>query len=197
VTYQQLWDQLTALPPGPIHHDLLFWEIKKCFEKELGVHTPAPPSMTSTDPNLESRFQSATKYIKNWMKPVDSSEPYVINEVLEHPAEVIISFDLRWPLPHQLNVTKNFLESQAGHLTSLGVSLDKDHRMHPDYFPNYLRLLDAEAIGASLKTMAEIIYKVIDEYPDHGGEQNARDGLNRARWLRDKGYRFLLMATQA
>jgi hypothetical protein len=68
--------------------------------------------------------------------------------------------------------------------------------MKPKHFRDYLRLLDAEATGQTPEKMAEVIYEVFEEYPEHAGKQQVSDNLKRARWLRDEGYRFLAMNPQ-
>jgi len=41
------------------------------------------------------------------------------------------------------------------------------------------------------KKMSELIYGLVDEYPDNSAQQKVLDSLKRARWFRDKGYRFI------
>ncbi len=196
--YQQLWEKSAALPgPDGFIYKESFAKteerlgIKERFEKEFGVDTPAPPSMASADPTFEWRPRFVTQHVKHWMKPVGWPEEfYTIEESLQDPAEVIIHFDLHWPLRRQLDPAERFLKAKAAELTGLGILEDTDRRMKPQHFQDYLRLLDAEATGASQKEMAKVIYNIVDKYPDHAGEQKARDGLERAKWLRDKGYRF-------
>ncbi len=133
------------------------------------------------------------------MKPADwpdDVDPYVVEELLQDPSEVIIKFDLRWSLQSQLTAARAFLKAQMQNLKSLKILEETNHRMKPEFFRNYLRLLDAEAAGQSPDKMAEIIYEAFDEYPDHAGKQKVSDNLKRARWLRDKGYRFMAMTPQ-
>src|SRR6266567_2890456 len=202
--YQQLWAKLEALP-GPV--GFIYYEnftkmekrlqIQQRFEKKFGVHNPAPPSMASTDPTFEWRPRFVTRHVKYWMKPVDWPEEfYVIDEALRDPAEAMISFNLHLPLRSQLDGVEKLLKDRVAHLTSLGVLKGRDRRMKPQHFQGYLRLLDAEATDASQKEMAKVIYNIVDKYPDHAGEQKARDGLERAKWLRDKGYQFIAVQTQ-
>jgi hypothetical protein len=196
--YQQLYSQIATLPPGFIRHDDSAWKIGERLENDFGVLIAAPPSMTSADPNFEERPKFVT-HGRRWMKPPDWPEdagPYVVDEALQDPTEVLMQFDLRWSLHSQLISAKAFLKAQTQNLKSLKKLEGTNHRMKPKYFTDYLRLLDAEATGQTPEKMAEVIYKILEEYPDHAGKQKVSDSLKRARWLRDKGYRFIAMTPQ-
>jgi hypothetical protein len=61
----------------------------------------------------------------------------------------------------------------------------------------YLRLLDAEAAGADWREVAAIVLGVrSDADPDHAEAMHSSH-LQRARWLRDAGYRDLLASGRA
>ena len=166
--------------------------------KEFGLLLRAPPSMPSTDPRFgDRRPRFLTEHVTHWMRPVNwpSEEfgPFEIHEVLEDPAEVVISVNLRWSLRRQVDAAERLLKAEKKHLTSLGILKASDRRMKPEHFQSYLRLLDAEAKKASPKEMAEVIFGIIDKYPDHKGQQRVHDGLKSAKFLRDRGYMFLAM----
>ncbi len=200
--YQQLWEESAALPKsvGFIYHESFSnlekrLEITERFEKEFGVRAPAPPSMASTDPDFEWRPMFIDQHIKHRMKPVgwpEDEEPYLIDEVLHDPAEVVIWFNLRWPLAHQVEAAEKLLEGQENSLLAREIIDDNNHKMKSQHFQDYLRISDAAAMGAAPKEIAETIFGFADEYPDHKGQQRVSHALKRAKWLRDAGFRFLI-----
>jgi len=199
--YQKLW-QLEALPNNKKNlSGLQLMEhsenIMKRLEWDFGLRTGASPSMKSSAPDFEKRLLFVT-HGKRWAKPVDwpdDVDPYVVNELLEDPSEVILQFDVRWPLKSQIVAAETFLKEHVEQLKEKNKLDPTNHRMIPKYFREYLRLLDAEAAGEEPKKMSKVIYNIIDEYPDHKGQQKVFDSLKRARWLRDKGYRFIAIQT--
>jgi hypothetical protein len=197
--YQQLYSELATLPPSIPRRDDSVYKISERLEKEFGVLIPASPSMTSSDPLFDRQPQFIT-HGRRWMKPPDwpeDADPYVVDETCQSLTEVLIEFDLRWSLQSQLISAKAFLNAYTEKLESLGILEKPTHRMKPEHFQNYLRLLDADVTGHTLEKMAKIIFGVAKKYPDNAGVQKAHDGLKRARWLRDKGYRYIAMAPQA
>jgi Family of unknown function (DUF6499) len=196
--YQKVWEQIEALPPGPIQHDLSLADILERLEIDFGLRSPAPPSMGSADPNFKTRPQFVT-HGKIWFKPVgwpSEAGPYVVNELLDD-TEVLFQVDLRLPLERQMCVAKTFLKTQKQHLQSLKIIDAKDRRISSQGYRDFLRLLDAEAAGQTLKKMAQAIYGIVDKYPVHTGQQQASENLQRAKWFRDKGYRYIAMSIQA
>jgi hypothetical protein len=195
--YQKMSEQIEALPPGPIHRDFSLESINERLERDFGLRIPAPPSMGSYDPDFKRRPLFVT-HGRTWIRPVgwpDNATPYVVNELLCDPAEALVWVDLRWPFDRQLQAAKMFLRTKKQQLQKIG-KLGKDRRLNTPPFLELLRLLDAEASDASNKTMAEIIYGIADEFPDHTGQQRVSEGLKRAKFLRDKGFRYLAMIIQ-
>ena len=132
--------------------------------------------------------------IKHEMRPVDwpeDGELYLIDDVLDDPAEVVIWFNLRWPLARQIEAAKEFLKDRESTLLAKKI-IESNRKMKPQLFHDHLRILDGSAVGATPKQMAETIYGIVDEYPDHKGQQKVSASLKRAKWLRDAGFRFLI-----
>jgi hypothetical protein len=100
-------------------------------------------------------------------------------------------FDLSLPLREQLTWVGQILDHEQRKLIKRGKVFPREHRVREPNYPLYLRLLDAEASGAKVREMADILI------PDHeGGREaavkNVRDGLKAAKQLRDGGYLQLL-----
>ena len=198
--YQKLWNEFASLPAGPIYHDFSVEEIRERFEKDFGVRIPASPSLNTSSPDFQ-RLPLFTSRCKTWIKPVDwpdDADPYIVDAGVLDSGEAVIQFDLRWPLTAQLQAAKTFLQEQVQHLLEVGALDAPNKRMNePKDFRDYLRLLDAESVAAPHKEMSEVIDSIVDEYPDHKGQQKVSHNLQRAEWYRDKGYRFLAMSFHA
>jgi hypothetical protein len=175
-------------------------EIGERLENDFGVLIPAPPSLNTSSSDFQWRPRFTSR-CKTWIKPVDwpdDADPYIVDAGVLDIGEAVVQFDLRWPLTAQLEAAKTFLQEQVQHLQELGALDAPNERMNdPEDFRYYLRLLDAESAAVPHKEMSEVIYKVVDEYPDHKGQQKVSHNLKRAGWYRDKGYRFLAMTIQA
>jgi hypothetical protein len=63
------------------------------------------------------------------------------------------------------------------------------------HFALYLRLLDASEAGANPKEMSRLILGR-DPDTDPEGMNSLNSHLSRARWMCEKGYRFLLASPQ-
>src|SRR6266571_261554 len=74
--YQQLWEKYAALP-GPIyegHSAQAHLDIREHFEREFGVSQPAPPSMTTADPDFKWLPKFITQNPRYWILPIDWAE---------------------------------------------------------------------------------------------------------------------------
>lgn len=60
------------------------------------------------------------------------------------------------------------------------------------HFGVYLRLLDADADGATLDEMAQIILGIDPAKEPDRAQRIVKDHLRRARWMTEHGYRWLL-----
>jgi len=89
--------------------------------------------------------------------------------------EIVIWFNRRWPLAPQLENARKRLQSYA---RSIG-----QRRMRVDHFANYLRILDGAYAGATVRQIADVIYR------DHEhNQQRVRYELAVAKRLRDHDY---------
>lgn len=195
--YQKMWKQVEALPPGPIHHDFSLEDINERLKRDFGLRSPAPPSMGSSEPDFNSRLQFVT-HGGIWIKPLGwpDNDPYIVEELLCDATEALVRIDLRWPLEQQIRAAKRFLKSKKQDLQKHGI-LEKDRRLKSQKFLELIRLLDADALDQSNKTMAKIIYGIADEFPDHTGQQRVSESLQRAKWFRDKGFKYIILSIQA
>ena len=106
--------------------------------------------------------------------------------------EVLVWFNLEWPLEPQLKRTEKFLRQEKSYsLKNKGLRTVKT-RMRVENYPRYLRLLDGETVSASTRKLAtEIFPKETNDYPDYRGNAKVRDSLRPAKKLRDSDYRML------
>jgi hypothetical protein len=112
---------------------------------------------------------------------------------LEHPAEVIVKFDLRSQIKSQLNYVAKLLKAEVKRLADAEV-VNGEPRARVDKFRNYLRVLDAKLSGTTNKTIAVEILG-IDNPNNPNNPESQKDtadfAFNSAKRLRDGGYRFL------
>ena len=65
-----------------------------------------------------------------------------------------------------------------------------------DHFITYLRLLDAEAEGADWREVARIVLRRDSDAEPDRARQCWEAHLERARWMTEHGYRYLLDAAR-
>jgi len=192
--YQQLWEEYAVLPPGPIysgHSANALMDIIERFKQDFGLWKPAPPAMTTADPEFKWRPKFINQKPRHWGLPVNSSDDddgFEMPEIdLEDPAEVVVKFDLRSQINPQLSYVAKLLKKEVKRLTDAGV-LSGEPRARFAKYANYLRVLDAKLSGVSNKTIgAEILGVKNLEYQ----KENADFAFKSAQRLRDGGYRFL------
>lgn len=121
---------------------------------------------------------------------------------IDRPQEVIIKIDLDYPLDLQLDQLKKSIEKLAKFSSwdkmTGGAPLPKnkkDYRkrgLPKKHYIEYVRLLDALAVGEKFKYIAEIIYPDVDNsYPDYLASKRAEKAIARAKELMKSEYRFL------
>ena len=84
-----------------------------------------------------------------------------------HNGQVLVWFDLNWPIQRQLENAKQLLYAKAPEA--------EKRRIRFAQFRNYLRLLDAKCSGATVGEMADKIYP-----RQEGNQQKVRDQLKAA-----------------
>jgi hypothetical protein len=149
---------------------------KLCAEFGLTSMLPPPPEDQKSPPGLDSDVISVAR------------EGYSAA-----PTERAIVFDLSRPLPRQIERATIFLEGALEHLRRRGrVVKGAAARNRRGLWPQYLRLLDGDASGASIADMASVVFSAVaNEHPDYRSARLVRDGLAAARRMRDGGYRFI------
>lgn len=105
------------------------------------------------------------------------------------PHEILVSLDLRLSLNSQLEKLRSFYASTRQHATKSGRVEGVEVRSRTEHWPLYLRLLDADASGATPKQIKAALYSNLGA---------ARSSLHKdrraAEYLRDEGYRFIYRA---
>jgi hypothetical protein len=112
----------------------------------------------------------------------------------EEQAAVI--FDLSQPLDPQLKAVGVSLRKYQEHYIEKREITKTVTRHHVNNWVRYLRALDAQATGASLDAIAEVLLpQHSNTYPEYMGRKRAVDTLQQARTLVDGGYRKILLPT--
>lgn len=136
--------------------------------------------------------------------PLTSVLPTPLHHAMERPRihEVVMKFDLRYPIDRQIEYAKGYLMQQVGFL-------DRVHQArrapipkftakgpHKRKLPEYLRALDAAAAGATVRAVAETLYPhLARELTRDPGITRAENALARGRELADSGYLDLMTWT--
>ncbi len=175
--YQQLWEKHAALTPSGWGWDLM--DVYGRFRSEFGVSS-----------------QFVAQNPRYWILPWPDDEG-IGNDLdgadLDHPAEVLVKFDLRLQLLPQLNSTKATLKKEAKRLAKAGV-LGGQPRARFEKYQIYLRVLDAKASSASPKEIAKEILGITNEailQDTQYVKEKVDEVFEPAERLRDGGYRFL------
>lgn len=136
------------------------------------------------DPGWSSGLQSGPSELEVFLP---APYQYFVSASEPQPHLVPMTFDLTRPLAPQLEQAKRVFETAFRHYISkhaksdaskLGGRATKHHRTN---WHRYLRLLDAEAAGASLSLMSEVI---LSQTHTRADPQTAANMLNQARALR-------------
>lgn len=135
------------------------------------------------------------------LPPIASPPPRPIHHAMERPRihEVVLKFDLRYPIDRQIEYAKAYLMGQAEHLqrvhefrgsTPLKFSAKGPHKRK---LPEYLRALDASLEGATVREVAETLYpRLARELTRDAGMVRAEEAISRGQELSDSGYRDLM-----
>jgi hypothetical protein len=123
-------------------------------------------------------FVRAVGFAEDFCEPEVASFQFLF----ENENEMFLSFDLRQPTKILLNEAKKILDEYKKDLKNK----EKGRRKRKDVYPTYLRLLDAEDAGATIKEMGEVIFPDLpNQHPDYNRNQRVHDSLAKARQLRD------------
>jgi hypothetical protein len=185
--YQQLWEKYSVSG----HADRL-WDIRPVFRTEFGVSSPAPPAMPFTHPDFEWRPRFTTQKPRYWIMPEEDdggNGPDLADVDIDHPAEVLVKFDLRCQIDAQLIAVDTILNKELKRLKNTRV-LIAEPRARFDRYQKYLRVLDAKLSGATNKTIAVEILGIKNDDSENQ-KDTAHYAFEAAKRLRDKDYRFL------
>jgi len=106
--------------------------------------------------------------------------------------EFAIRFDLEYPLAPQLAAAKQLLLEERKRLAAQNQIRPVTNRQRARLYQTYLRVLDAEASGATVEEIRQTLFpNHRNIYPERSGEQAVRDALEAATKLRDGDYRNL------
>ena len=142
-----------------------------------GLNHPFNPSMT---PRAGEPFPV-------WRKELLGERVFLLNRghaaetIARAPDEVVFfGLDLRLRLTPQIDFLKQVFEDER---EQLGLRPKRITKAHRKTFPNYLRALDADALGIPPKETARALW------PNHSdSKRQHRDTLRRAKQLCDAGY---------
>ncbi len=144
-------------------------------------HVPLPPHCCLMDEAYESARGP-------W--PIDTDEERAAVRAM--PGEIIdMAFDVHAPLERQLRIAYAWLLEARAASARLDPSPERagGRKIQRNKLPLYLRLLDAEAAGASPAEMAAVFYPAeSNSYPNRGTEKKLRYQRAVARALRDADY---------
>src|SRR5262249_17861661 len=105
--------------------------------------------------------------------------------------QMVVRFDLTWPLMPQLDNAKKIVTEAARRAKKSPKLL----RRRAGHYPNYFRLLDAKTCGARDQQLLKVFYSGRSStYPDYNAKQTLRDDLKAAERLRDHDF-WLIAAT--
>lgn len=143
------------------------------FVSQFGI-TSIPP-----DPSeKKAELQFAAQFIRYRPGGMRKVSP----DLQDH--EVLVWFNLQWPIEAQLNSARQVLEQQIKAKNLAGAPFR--FRYRPEKYANYLRVLDAKATNMSDEAIASVIYPNLpDSHPEHAGSHRVRDDLAAAKRLRD------------
>jgi hypothetical protein len=199
--YQRMWSTLIAPNYNPVHVDRSLERVNSrisdrvrrylkdymghyplhVFQQRFGIVTvPLNPA----EPKPKIHF--AAQYVRYSRKPLN--RPGSISTTPQDD-EVLIWFDLKWPIEAQLKKSKALLTKQIKERPLSGVPFK--FRYRPDQYPKYLRLLDAKESSASDRIVAAALYPHLpNKYPDYAGDHQVGDDRAVAEQLRDSPYRI-------
>ncbi|MCH7793910.1 MAG: hypothetical protein IH900_02035 [Proteobacteria bacterium] len=111
--------------------------------------------------------------------------------------EAWVSFNLEWPINIQIKRVRQWLDKYQSYLKKDCGLQPIQTRNQIKKFPYYIRLLDAKASDADVKTMAAcLLPEQENEHPEFRADKNIRQALSSAKRLRDRDYRFIALKTR-
>ncbi len=155
--------------------------------EKYGLQVWLPPPQYSYE-ELGMKLRFCSPYLDHLMPLVKESK---MESMIPELGEAVIKFNLAYPIKTQLERAKRILEGGASFLDKEG-ELDRiKRRYHVRKFQTYLRVLDGECSGATVRDMAEVICPGKNSYPDYLGDKDISNALKAAKKIRDQDYVYL------
>jgi hypothetical protein len=181
-SYQAKWNEVV----GPLKKGQpVDCVTRALFRQEFGIIFPKNPASKTIIPLLlQYSLRTAS---------VDDFDGTTGSIPIAGYYDFAVVFDLSLDIDTQIKVARKELENKRRWLVGEGMlSVEPGTRKAPDLWPDYLRLLDAEASGASHHEMAKMLYpKVPDEYPDFKARKQVQNRLEAAHKMCNEGYRMV------
>lgn len=113
---------------------------------------------------------------------------------IRRPANFLnLEFDVLLPIEPQLKRAAAQLKGRLGALVKGGEAEPVRFRNRLERYPNYLRMLDAKAAGATPGDMARVFFPGIEaQY----GTKRCANGLKAAETMRDRDWRLIFLSEQ-
>jgi hypothetical protein len=106
--------------------------------------------------------------------------------------EMVLWFNLTWPLKEQLANAKKLLEKQTKENKNVAAAA---FRVRAEHYPLYLRVLDAKTAGIADAAIVKALYPTrSNKYPNHNASQHLRDDIKAAQRLRDRDFWLIAVA---
>jgi hypothetical protein len=176
-----VWKSEQDNPPGAMYRRRLSSSAPALFEKEFHIATYPPPPPWENEAKL--RFNA--QFIRYQKGALSGGKPREVHGTVDQD-QIVIWFNLGWPIGPQVKNAKKVLEDQ---------STTKERRLRFSHYQTYLRLLDARAVAASEKQIVQNLYLKRSISYDNA-RQKLRDDVNPAARLRDEDYWLIAVMGQ-
>jgi hypothetical protein len=188
-----------------------FWPYHKEMQGTFGIMDPWSPRQNSRIPpfcDCATKFVAAPAEVYEFLAAAPApvpGNPFVPASLANTSKEMLLerakleltwfemgfAIDLSLPLDDQFKVIRMLAEESQ-------LTLKRADRIDPktartsDQYARYLRILDAEGVGAKRSVIADALFPDIDNvYPEHRRLKAFDNARLEARRLRDSGYRAL------
>lgn len=152
----------------------------RLVRERYGLSFPLAPNRP-VGPNAQLLF------FDNYVPELRSWHNNELQSVSVKPGTVFIQFDLAQPIPAQLARAAQVLSNDQRHYLQTPGRAPLKLRQRSEKWRIYLRLLDAEAVGASIAEMAKGLFpRVLDEYPEYAASDSVRKLLRAAKRVRSR-----------
>lgn len=131
--------------------------------------------------------------------PFDGIEIYAYKEnetnikyPLQKHEDILIKFNLSEPIKEQIDSTYRILKYLQREFRNQKLIKVVSKKHHLDIFRDYLRILDAEAIGIDIDEIASVLLPTVEnKYPDFLGRKRIKANSKAANQYMMHDYRYL------